>query len=53
MNPRLVEPGFVVAYYTPTAPLVPRRTRTATTRRSTKDDIGRISLLEDGLGAQR
>jgi hypothetical protein len=40
MNPRLVEPGFVVASaYTPTAPLVPRRTRTATTS-SKKDDMG-------------
>ncbi len=39
MNPRLVEPGFVVSAYTPTAPLVPVRTRTATTGRRTSDDM--------------
>jgi hypothetical protein len=39
MNPRLVEPGFVASAYTPTAPLVLARTKTATTRRSTGDDM--------------
>ena len=41
MNPRLVEPGFVVVCaYTWTSPLVPVRTRTARTRRRDCDDIG-------------
>jgi len=40
MNPRLVEPGFVVVCltYTP-APLVPVRTRTARTSRRDGDDM--------------
>jgi hypothetical protein len=39
MNPRLVEPGFVAACYARTSPLVPVRTRTATTTRSDSGDI--------------
>jgi len=40
MNPRLVEPGFVVCCgYTPTPPLVLTRTTTVTTRRSARDDM--------------
>jgi hypothetical protein len=39
MNPRLVEPGFVARCYTPTAPLVPVRTSTATSRRSDRGDM--------------
>lgn len=42
MNPRLVEPGFVVVcVYTRTSPLVPiRRTTTATTTRRFSGDMG-------------
>jgi hypothetical protein len=42
MNPRLVEPGFVVvSAYTRTSPLVPlRRTTTATTTRRFSGDMG-------------
>ena len=44
MNPRLVEPGSVVACYTATAPLVRLRTSTATATRSESEDIGRETI---------
>jgi hypothetical protein len=53
MNPRLVEPGFVVVYaYTWTSPLVPVRTRTARTTRRHRDDMGRGMVLGRGGAAQ-
>ena len=49
MNPRLVEPGFVVVVsYTRTSLLVPVRTTTARTTRKHRDDMEKRCYLGDG-----